>query len=71
MWYAAFTLGVLAVLAIDLGVFHRQAHVVSFRESVAWSVVWVALALAFNYGLYQYALTKFPPTSPNGSAWSS
>lgn len=59
-WYAAFTLGVLAVLAIDLGVFHRKAHVVSFRESVAWSVVWVALALAFNYGLYQYALTQFP-----------
>jgi tellurite resistance protein TerC len=60
MWYAAFTLGVLVVLALDLGVFHRTAHVVTFKESVAWSVVWVALALAFNYGLYQYALTKFP-----------
>jgi tellurite resistance protein TerC len=60
-WYAAFTVGVLAVLAIDLGVFHRTAHVVSFKESVAWSLVWVALALAFNFGLYQYALTQFPP----------
>ena len=32
----------LALLAVDLGVFHRRAHVVSFRESVAWSVVWVS-----------------------------
>jgi tellurite resistance protein TerC len=60
-WYLAFTAGVLAVLALDLGVFHRKAHVVSFRESVAWSVVWVALALAFNYGLYRYAMGHFPP----------
>jgi tellurite resistance protein TerC len=60
-WYLAFTVGVLVVLAIDLGIFHRQAHVVSFRESVAWSVVWISLALVFNYGLYQYALTQFPP----------
>jgi tellurite resistance protein TerC len=60
-WYLAFTAGVLAVLALDLGVFHRKAHVVSFRESVAWSVVWIALALAFNYGLYRYAQTQFPP----------
>jgi len=60
-WYAAFVVGVLVVLAVDLGVFHRTAHVVSFRESVTWSVVWVSLALIFNYGLYQYALTQFPP----------
>jgi tellurite resistance protein TerC len=60
-WYLAFTAGVLAVLAIDLGVFHRTAHVVSFRESVAWSIVWVALALAFGFGLYQYAQGRFAP----------
>lgn len=60
-WYLAFTLGVLVVLAIDLGIFHRQAHVVSFRESVTWSIVWISLALVFNYGLYRYALTQFPP----------
>jgi tellurite resistance protein TerC len=59
-FYAVFTLGVLAVLAIDLGVFHRDAHAVTFRESLAWSVVWVGLALAFNYGLYLYALSRFP-----------
>ncbi len=60
-WYLAFVAGVLVVLALDLGVFHRKAHVVSFRESVAWSIVWVAIALAFNYGLYRYALGQFPP----------
>ncbi len=58
--YAAFTLGVLALLAVDLGLFHREAHVVTFRESLVWSCVWVALALAVNYGLYRYALAKFP-----------
>jgi tellurite resistance protein TerC len=54
-FYAGFTALVLALLAVDLGVFHRQAHAVTFRESLAWSVVWVALALAFNAGFYLYA----------------
>ncbi len=57
--YAVFTLGVLLVLAIDLGIFHREAHEVSIREATAWSIVWVALALAFNYGLYLYAASSF------------
>ena len=47
MW-GGFTAFVLAMLALDLGVFHRKAHEVRFREALAWSVVWVALALAFN-----------------------
>jgi len=59
-FYAAFTGGVLLLLAVDLGVFHRSAHEVRFREAATWSVVWVALALLFNYALYQYALWKFP-----------
>jgi tellurite resistance protein TerC len=58
--YAGFTGFVLLLLALDLGVFHRTAHVVSFREAAAWSVVWVTLALAFNYAFYLYALTTFP-----------
>ena len=57
--YAGFTVVVLALLALDLGVFHRQAHVVGFRESLVWSIVWVALALAFNYGFYLYAAAEF------------
>jgi tellurite resistance protein TerC len=59
-FYLTFTLFVLLLLALDLGVFHRKAHVVSFREATMWSVVWISLALAFNYFLYQYALWKFP-----------
>ena len=50
-FYAGFTAFVLLLLALDLGVFHRHAHVVGFRESLAWSVVWVTLALVFNYGV--------------------
>lgn len=58
--YAGFTGGILVLLAIDLGVFHRKAHEVGFREAATWSAVWVSLALAFAVGLYQYALWKFP-----------
>ena len=58
--YLIFLAGVIALLAIDLGVFHREAHEVSFTEAATWSVVWVALALAFNVGFYFYALQSFP-----------
>lgn len=47
-----FNLFVLAMLALDLGVFHRNAHEVSVREAGIWSIVWIALALTFNAGLY-------------------
>src|SRR5437867_1748093 len=41
------------VLALDLGVFQRKAHTVSMREAAAWTVVWVALALAFALGVWK------------------
>jgi tellurite resistance protein TerC len=59
-FYLSFTGFILFLLALDLGVFHRQAHEVSFREAATWSFVWVSLALLFNFLLYQYALWKFP-----------
>ena len=59
-FYLGFTGFVLLLLALDLGVFHRKAHEVSFKEAATWSVVWVALALGFSFLLYQYALWKFP-----------
>ena len=59
-FYGAFLLFVLFMLALDLGVFNRKAHVVSFKEAAAWSFVWVSLALVFNYILYRYSLWKFP-----------
>jgi tellurite resistance protein TerC len=46
--WAAFITFVLAMLALDLGVFHKKAHVVGFREAAGWSLVWVSLALVFN-----------------------
>ena len=58
-FYAGFIIFVLLLLGLDLGVFHRQAHVVGFKESVIWSVVWVSVALLFNYGLYRYATAAF------------
>ena len=77
-FYLGFTGFVLLLLALDLGVFHREAHEVSFREAAAWSVVWVTLALVFNFLLYQFALWKFPQDArllavpgfdPSAAAW--
>ena len=77
-FYLGFTGFILFLLALDLGVFHRQAHEVSFREAATWSVVWISLALLFNFLLYQYALWKFPLDprlmsipgfDPSGAAW--
>lgn len=45
--YATFIVAVLFVLALDLGVFHRRAHVVRFREALGWSFLWFSLAMAF------------------------
>ncbi len=47
MW-AAFIVFVLAMLALDLGVFHKKAHIVGFKEAATWSVVWISLALVFS-----------------------
>ena len=58
--YAGFVLFVFAMLALDLGVFHRKVHAVGFKEAGAWSAVWIALSLLFAFALYQYASWKFP-----------
>ena len=58
-FYLGFTIFVMALLALDLGVFHRKAHAVSFREASVWSVIWIGMALAFNFAFYQYAAWKF------------
>jgi len=52
--WVGFNAFVLIMLALDLGVFHRKAHVVSFKESIAWTIVWVTLALLFNLGIAHY-----------------
>ena len=79
-FYAAFTGFVCLLLAVDLGIFHRKAHTVSFREAATWSVVWISLALVFNFLLYHYAqwkfahdprLTMFPGFDPQAAAWQT
>ncbi|HEX8716848.1 MAG TPA: TerC family protein [Gemmatimonadaceae bacterium] len=56
LWFwIGFLVFVLAMLALDLGVFHRTAHEISVREAAAWSATWIVLALLFAGGIYLYA----------------
>src|ERR1043166_8709447 len=77
-FYLSFVGLVFLLLALDLGVFHRKAHAVGFREAATWSVVWIALSLLFCLALYYFALWKFPQDArlmagpgvdPNSAAW--
>ena len=53
LWiWVGFVLFILVVLALDLGVFHRHAHVVSTTEALVWTSIWISLALAFNLAVY-------------------
>ncbi len=50
--YSGFILFVVAMLVLDLGVFHRKAHVVSIKEALGWSAFWISLALSFTVFIY-------------------
>lgn len=63
-FYGLFTLFVLGMLALDLGVFHRHAHEVTVKEAAGWSVFWITLATLFGYGFWHYAQWKFPLYPP-------
>lgn len=52
VFWVVFNLLVALVLGLDLGVFHRRPHTVKFREAMAWSLVWIALAGGFAVLLY-------------------
>lgn len=58
--YLGFTGLIVGLLALDLGVFHRKAHVVSMKESLGWSAVWITLGLLFGVVLWQYARWHLP-----------
>lgn len=58
-FYAGFTSFVVLLLALDLGVFHKKAHEVSFKEASIWTTVWISMALVFNYLFYLYAQYQF------------
>jgi tellurite resistance protein TerC len=50
--WIGFSIFVVAMMALDLGVFHRQSREVSLRSALIWSAIWIGLALAFNLGIY-------------------
>jgi len=50
-WFVGFNGLVLVLLALDLGVFNRTPHAVSVKQGLAWSAVWIALAVAFGLGV--------------------
>jgi tellurite resistance protein TerC len=50
--WAVFGVVIAVMLALDLGVFHRRAHVIRAREAALWSFVWIGIALLFNLGVY-------------------
>ena len=50
--WVGFNLFVVAMLALDLGVFHRKGHTVSVKEALTWTGVWIALSLIFNAFIY-------------------
>jgi tellurite resistance protein TerC len=52
--YGGFVAFILLMLAIDLGIFNRQAHVVSLKEAVLWSIIWTIVALGFNVGVFYF-----------------
>jgi tellurite resistance protein TerC len=55
LWlWIGFNVFVVAMLAVDLLVFHKEAHEVRSSEAAAWSVVWIALAVLFGVGVYSF-----------------
>ena len=60
--WVGFNIFVLVLLALDLGVFHRKSHAVSTKEAAIWSVVWIAISLLFNAGIF-YFWDSFVPHS--------
>ena len=47
-----FAVFIVGALVLDLGIFHRKAHVVGAREALSWTAVWVTLAILFGIGIY-------------------
>ena len=52
--WTGFNVFVLAMLALDLGVFHRKSHTITVREALVWTGVWITLAMIFNIFVYYY-----------------
>lgn len=50
--WIGFSVFIIIMLTLDLFVFHRKTHEIKIREALIWSVIWISLALLFNYGVY-------------------
>lgn len=59
--WAGFTAFVLLLLGIDLGLFNRKAHAISYRQAVAWSAVWITLAVLFAGIIYWRRFDELGP----------
>jgi len=56
--WIAFIACVLVFLALDLGLFHRKAHVIGFKEALIWTGIWFILAMAFALGIRHLGTPK-------------
>ncbi len=65
-FYLSFTAGAIVLLLIDLGIFHKHARAISTKESIVFSLMWISLALTFNYCLYKYFQSHFS-SYPDGA----
>ena len=65
--WIGFNLFVLAMLALDLGVFHRKSHEVSTKEALIWSIVWISLSLLFNAVIYLFWDKMMPDSTYTNS----
>jgi len=65
IFWLVFNLVVLAMLALDLGLFHRRKHVVEVPEAVSWTLVWIALAAGFAALIYFFGHTIAGHARPN------
>lgn len=54
LWWILFCVFILAMLALDLGVFNRKAHVIKMKEALLWVAFWVSLAMSFGVGVYYF-----------------
>ncbi len=59
-WWIGFNVFVLAMLAIDLRVFHRRSHEVQLKEAVFWSILWTVIVAPFNLGLWLGWFGNYP-----------
>lgn len=54
IFFSSFLVFVVFVLTLDLGVFNRKSHIISFKEALIWSIVWISIGLSFTYIVHSH-----------------